>query len=126
MFCFGSVGAVPRSQKRKQLELQILSEPIQAWEGEDIKTLGNVIFMSQVMVQCGTSEVRGFTAQHHLFHLFFHMFLPLCLLPSRSNTRTFASETEDLFFAQPSAWCCGRELGGKNSHDLDLCLQSTH
>ncbi|XP_048192906.1 rho guanine nucleotide exchange factor 6 isoform X3 [Perognathus longimembris pacificus] len=43
-------------RKRKQLELQILSEPIQAWEGEDIKTLGNVIFMSQVMVQYGTSE----------------------------------------------------------------------
>ncbi|XP_005227608.1 rho guanine nucleotide exchange factor 6 isoform X5 [Bos indicus] len=45
-------------RKRKQLELQILSEPIQAWEGEDIKTLGNVIFMSQVMVQCGTSEEK--------------------------------------------------------------------
>ncbi|ELK02226.1 Rho guanine nucleotide exchange factor 6 [Pteropus alecto] len=43
-------------RKRKQLELQILSEPIQAWEGEDIKTLGNVIFMSQVMVQYGTCE----------------------------------------------------------------------
>ncbi|XP_043316089.1 rho guanine nucleotide exchange factor 6 isoform X2 [Cervus elaphus] len=45
-------------RKRKQLELQILSEPIQAWEGDDIKTLGNVIFMSQVMVQCGTSEEK--------------------------------------------------------------------
>ncbi|KAB1252835.1 Rho guanine nucleotide exchange factor 6, partial [Camelus dromedarius] len=44
-------------RKRKQLELQILSEPIQAWEGEDIKTLGNVIFMSQVMVQYGTCEI---------------------------------------------------------------------
>lgn len=45
-------------RKRKQLELQILSEPIQAWEGEDIKTLGNVIFMSQVIVQYGTCEER--------------------------------------------------------------------
>ncbi|XP_013846484.1 rho guanine nucleotide exchange factor 6 isoform X10 [Sus scrofa] len=45
-------------RKRKQLELQILSEPIQAWEGEDIKTLGNVIFMSQVMVQYGTCEEK--------------------------------------------------------------------
>ncbi|XP_055293917.1 rho guanine nucleotide exchange factor 6 isoform X6 [Moschus berezovskii] len=45
-------------RKRKQLELQILSEPIQAWEGEDIKALGNVIFMSQVMVQCGTNEEK--------------------------------------------------------------------
>ncbi|XP_069923047.1 rho guanine nucleotide exchange factor 6 isoform X3 [Oryctolagus cuniculus] len=45
-------------RKRKQLELQILSEPIQAWEGEDIKTLGNVMFMSQVMVQYGTCEEK--------------------------------------------------------------------
>ncbi|XP_041596949.1 rho guanine nucleotide exchange factor 6 isoform X5 [Vulpes lagopus] len=45
-------------RKRKQLELQILSEPIQAWEGENIKTLGNVLFMSQVMMQYGTSEEK--------------------------------------------------------------------
>ncbi|XP_027949933.1 rho guanine nucleotide exchange factor 6 isoform X1 [Eumetopias jubatus] len=45
-------------RKRKQLELQILSEPIQAWEGESIKTLGNVLFMSQVMVQHGTCEEK--------------------------------------------------------------------
>ncbi|XP_021513988.2 rho guanine nucleotide exchange factor 6 isoform X1 [Meriones unguiculatus] len=45
-------------RKRKQLELQILSEPIQAWEGDDIKTLGAVIFMSQVMVQYGTSDEK--------------------------------------------------------------------
>ncbi|KAG9478398.1 hypothetical protein GDO78_013421 [Eleutherodactylus coqui] len=43
-------------RKRKQLELQILSEPIQCWEGEDIKTLGSAVYMSQVMVQCGASE----------------------------------------------------------------------
>ncbi|XP_045851101.1 rho guanine nucleotide exchange factor 6 isoform X3 [Meles meles] len=45
-------------RKRKQLELQILSEPVQAWEGESIKTLGNVLFMSQVMVQYGTCEEK--------------------------------------------------------------------
>ncbi|XP_045144275.1 rho guanine nucleotide exchange factor 6 isoform X3 [Echinops telfairi] len=45
-------------RKRKQLELQILSEPIQAWEGEDMKSLGNVIFMSQVMVQNGACEEK--------------------------------------------------------------------
>nr|XP_021540670.1 rho guanine nucleotide exchange factor 6 [Neomonachus schauinslandi] len=45
-------------RKRKQLELQILSEPIQAWEGESIKTLGNVLFMSQVTVQQGTCEEK--------------------------------------------------------------------
>lgn len=45
-------------RKRKQLELQILSDPIQAWEGEDIKTLGNVIFMSQVLVEHGANEEK--------------------------------------------------------------------
>ncbi|OXB67449.1 hypothetical protein ASZ78_006042 [Callipepla squamata] len=45
-------------RKRKQLELQILSETIQHWEGEDIKTMGNIIYMSQVMVQSGGSEGR--------------------------------------------------------------------
>lgn len=46
-------------RKRKQLELQILSESIQRWEGEDIKTMGSIIYMSQVMVQCGGSEVSA-------------------------------------------------------------------
>jgi Rho guanine nucleotide exchange factor 7 len=44
-------------RKRKELELQILTEAIRSWEGDDIKTLGNVIYMSQVMVQCAGSEV---------------------------------------------------------------------
>uniref|UniRef100_A0A3B5MUI5 Uncharacterized protein n=1 Tax=Xiphophorus couchianus TaxID=32473 RepID=A0A3B5MUI5_9TELE len=35
-------------RKRKNLELQILTEPIRNWEGEDIKTLGPVLHMSQV------------------------------------------------------------------------------
>ncbi|XP_077001470.1 rho guanine nucleotide exchange factor 6 isoform X3 [Tamandua tetradactyla] len=52
------MGQCQELRKRKQLELQILSEPIQAWEGEDIKTLGNVLFMSQVMVQYGTCEEK--------------------------------------------------------------------
>lgn len=69
-------------RKRKQLELQILSESIQAWEGDDIKTLGNVIFISQVMVQYGTCEVRCFKSQHQfLSSLIFSSFV----LPSRSN-----------------------------------------
>ncbi|KAG8448416.1 hypothetical protein GDO86_015492 [Hymenochirus boettgeri] len=45
-------------RKRKQLELQILSEPIQGWEGEDIKTLGTAVYTSQVMVHCGTNEEK--------------------------------------------------------------------
>uniref|UniRef100_A0A8C2C591 Rho guanine nucleotide exchange factor (GEF) 7a n=1 Tax=Cyprinus carpio TaxID=7962 RepID=A0A8C2C591_CYPCA len=38
-------------RKRKELELQILAETIRLWEGEDIKTLGSVLYMSQAMVQ---------------------------------------------------------------------------
>uniref|UniRef100_A0A672SFM1 Rho guanine nucleotide exchange factor 7-like n=1 Tax=Sinocyclocheilus grahami TaxID=75366 RepID=A0A672SFM1_SINGR len=38
-------------RKRKELELQILTETIRLWEGEDIKTLGSVLYMSQALVQ---------------------------------------------------------------------------
>ncbi|MGH0115054.1 UNVERIFIED_CONTAM: hypothetical protein FKN15_074195 [Acipenser sinensis] len=45
-------------RKRKELELQILAEAIRCWEGEGIKTLGTVLYMSQVMIQCAGSEVK--------------------------------------------------------------------
>lgn len=44
-------------RKRKELELQILTEPVRGWEGEGIKTLGSVIYMSQVLMQNHGSEV---------------------------------------------------------------------
>ena len=44
-------------RKRKELELQILTEAIRNWEGDDIKTLGSVVYMSQVLIQCAGSEV---------------------------------------------------------------------
>ncbi|XP_006159717.2 rho guanine nucleotide exchange factor 7 isoform X2 [Tupaia chinensis] len=46
-------------RKRKELELQILTEAIRSWEGDDIKTLGNVVYMSQVMIQCAGSEEKN-------------------------------------------------------------------
>uniref|UniRef100_A0A7N5K387 Rho guanine nucleotide exchange factor 7 n=1 Tax=Ailuropoda melanoleuca TaxID=9646 RepID=A0A7N5K387_AILME len=46
-------------RKRKELELQILTEAIRSWEGDDITTLGNVVYMSQVMVQCAGSEEKN-------------------------------------------------------------------
>ncbi|KFO35048.1 Rho guanine nucleotide exchange factor 7 [Fukomys damarensis] len=46
-------------RKRKELELQILTESIRSWEGDDIKTLGNVVYMSQVMIQCAGSEEKN-------------------------------------------------------------------
>ncbi|XP_077141392.1 rho guanine nucleotide exchange factor 6 isoform X2 [Ranitomeya variabilis] len=68
-------------RKRKQLELQILSEPIQCWEGEDIKTLGSVLYMSQVMVQCGASEDK----EERYFMLFSNALVVLSASPRMSG-----------------------------------------
>ncbi|XP_028992398.1 rho guanine nucleotide exchange factor 7b isoform X2 [Betta splendens] len=48
-------------RKRKDLELQILTEPIRNWEGDDIRTLGPVLHMSQATVHtqnCQESSER--------------------------------------------------------------------
>ncbi|XP_021397830.2 rho guanine nucleotide exchange factor 6 isoform X2 [Lonchura striata] len=68
-------------RKRKQLELQILSESIQRWEGEDIKMMGNVIYMSQVMVQSGGSEEK----EERYFLLFSNVLLMLSASPRMSG-----------------------------------------
>ncbi|XP_062358717.1 rho guanine nucleotide exchange factor 6 isoform X1 [Cinclus cinclus] len=68
-------------RKRKQLELQILSESIQCWEGEDIKMMGNVIYMSQVMVQSGGSEEK----EERYFLLFSNVLLMLSASPRMSG-----------------------------------------
>lgn len=75
-FCLSEqCSSVPQAQcqdvrKRKELELQILTEAIRSWEGDDIKTLGNVIYMSQVLIQCAGSEVLQcmHVPQWFLFH----------------------------------------------------------
>ncbi|XP_057686138.1 rho guanine nucleotide exchange factor 7-like isoform X3 [Corythoichthys intestinalis] len=48
-------------RKKKDLELQILTEPIRNWEGDDIKTFGPVLHMSQAAVRyqnCQESSER--------------------------------------------------------------------
>uniref|UniRef100_A0A674AXC8 Osteoclast-stimulating factor 1 n=1 Tax=Salmo trutta TaxID=8032 RepID=A0A674AXC8_SALTR len=45
-------------RKRKNLELQILSEPVRGWEGDGMKSLGHVAYMSQVHMQNGTNEEK--------------------------------------------------------------------
>ncbi|XP_041846004.1 rho guanine nucleotide exchange factor 6 isoform X3 [Melanotaenia boesemani] len=45
-------------RKRKNLELQILSEPVRGWEGDSMKSLGHVAYMSQVHVRNGCSEEK--------------------------------------------------------------------
>ncbi|XP_054852227.1 rho guanine nucleotide exchange factor 6 isoform X2 [Eublepharis macularius] len=68
-------------RKRKQLELQILSESIQGWEGEEIKSMGTVIYMSQVIVQYGASEER----EERYFMLFSNILLMLSASPRMSG-----------------------------------------
>ncbi|KAK0148904.1 Rho guanine nucleotide exchange factor 6 [Merluccius polli] len=45
-------------RRRKNLELQILSEPVRGWEGDSMKSLGPVAYMSTVHTQSGTSEEK--------------------------------------------------------------------
>ncbi|XP_028271394.1 rho guanine nucleotide exchange factor 6 isoform X2 [Parambassis ranga] len=45
-------------RKRKNLELQILSEPVRGWDGDSMKSLGQVAYMSQVHVKNGCSEEK--------------------------------------------------------------------
>nr|XP_006639228.1 PREDICTED: rho guanine nucleotide exchange factor 7 isoform X4 [Lepisosteus oculatus] len=68
-------------RKRKELELQILTESIRSWEGEDIKTLGSVIYMSHVMIQCTGSEEKN---ERYLL-LFPHVLLMLSASPRMSG-----------------------------------------
>ncbi|XP_072885195.1 rho guanine nucleotide exchange factor 7-like isoform X1 [Hemitrygon akajei] len=67
-------------RKRKELELQILTETVHGWEGEDIRSLGNVIYMSQVMVQSGNEEKC-----ERYFLLFPHVLLMLSASPRMSG-----------------------------------------
>ncbi|XP_053352774.1 rho guanine nucleotide exchange factor 7a isoform X1 [Clarias gariepinus] len=68
-------------RKRKELELQILTESIRLWEGEDIKTFGSVIYMSQAMVQNQGCEERN---ERYLM-LFPHVLLILSASPRMSG-----------------------------------------
>ncbi|XP_024919836.1 rho guanine nucleotide exchange factor 7a isoform X3 [Cynoglossus semilaevis] len=68
-------------RKRKELELQILTETIRLWEGDDIKTLGSVLYMSQVLVQSPGSEEKN---ERYLM-LFPHVLLMLSASPRMSG-----------------------------------------
>ncbi|ETE64055.1 Rho guanine nucleotide exchange factor 6, partial [Ophiophagus hannah] len=76
-------------RKRKQLELQILSETIQGWEGEDIRSMGSVLYMSQAMVQYGGNEEK----EERYLMLFPSVLLVLSASPCMSGFmyKTFSS-----------------------------------
>ncbi|XP_047226382.1 rho guanine nucleotide exchange factor 7a isoform X2 [Girardinichthys multiradiatus] len=83
--CMGSFKSLSAQcqevRKRKELELQILTETIRLWEGDDIKTLGSVIYMSQVLVQSPMSEEKN---ERYLM-LFPHVLLMLSASPRMSG-----------------------------------------
>ncbi|KAL3044654.1 hypothetical protein OYC64_013025 [Pagothenia borchgrevinki] len=56
--CRSLVTQCQELRKRKNLELQILSEPVRGWEGDSMKSLGHVAYMSQVHVKNGSSEEK--------------------------------------------------------------------
>ncbi|XP_042573325.1 rho guanine nucleotide exchange factor 7-like isoform X2 [Cyprinus carpio] len=68
-------------RKRKELELQILMESIRGWEGEGIKTLGSVLYMSQVLIQNHGAEEKN---ERYLL-LFPHVLLMLSASPRMSG-----------------------------------------
>ncbi|GAA6109734.1 rho guanine nucleotide exchange factor 6 isoform X1 [Tachysurus ichikawai] len=68
-------------RKRKDLEVQILSEPVRGWEGDSIKSLGQVVYMSQVHVQSGSSEDK----EERYFMLFSNVLIMLSASPRMSG-----------------------------------------
>uniref|UniRef100_A0AAR2M1C5 Rac/Cdc42 guanine nucleotide exchange factor (GEF) 6 n=1 Tax=Pygocentrus nattereri TaxID=42514 RepID=A0AAR2M1C5_PYGNA len=68
-------------RKRKNLELQILSEPVRGWEGDNIKSLGQVLYMSQVHVQSNSSEDK----EERYFMLFPSVLIMLSASPRMSG-----------------------------------------
>uniref|UniRef100_A0A671UXK7 Rac/Cdc42 guanine nucleotide exchange factor 6 n=1 Tax=Sparus aurata TaxID=8175 RepID=A0A671UXK7_SPAAU len=68
-------------RKRKNLELQILSEPVRAWEGDSMKSLGHVAYMSQVHLKNGSSEEK----EERYLMLFPNMLVMLSASPRMSG-----------------------------------------
>uniref|UniRef100_A0A8B9HGB2 Rac/Cdc42 guanine nucleotide exchange factor (GEF) 6 n=1 Tax=Astyanax mexicanus TaxID=7994 RepID=A0A8B9HGB2_ASTMX len=114
-------------RKRKNLELQILSEPVRSWEGDGIKSLGQVAYMSQVHVQSTPSEEK----EERYFMLFPNVLIMLSASPRMSG-----------FIYQVSPWKWHyrllrvvKHLRGmidritvfcNNSHDLQEWLEHLH
>uniref|UniRef100_A0A8C4IUA6 Osteoclast-stimulating factor 1 n=1 Tax=Dicentrarchus labrax TaxID=13489 RepID=A0A8C4IUA6_DICLA len=73
MAAFKSFAQCLEVRKKKDLELQILTEPIRNWEGDDIRTLGPVLHMSQATVH--TQSCQEFNERYLV--LFPHTLLML-------------------------------------------------
>ncbi|XP_048883179.1 rho guanine nucleotide exchange factor 7-like isoform X2 [Brienomyrus brachyistius] len=68
-------------RRRKALELQILSEPLRGWEGENIRSLGHVIHTGHVQLQSGPGQDK----EERYVMLFPSMLLVLSASPRMSG-----------------------------------------
>ncbi|KAI5630069.1 rho guanine nucleotide exchange factor 6 isoform X2 [Silurus asotus] len=68
-------------RKRKDLEVQILSEPVRGWDGDSIRSLGQVSYMSLVHVQSSSSEDK----EERYFMLFPNVLIMLSASPRMSG-----------------------------------------
>uniref|UniRef100_A0A8C1MB92 Rac/Cdc42 guanine nucleotide exchange factor (GEF) 6 n=1 Tax=Cyprinus carpio TaxID=7962 RepID=A0A8C1MB92_CYPCA len=78
-------------RKRKNLELQILSEPVRGWEGDSMKSLGQVVYMSQVYIQSSSNEEK----EERYFMLFPNVVVMLSASPRMSG---FIYQVSSFFF----------------------------
>ncbi|XP_045563533.1 rho guanine nucleotide exchange factor 7 isoform X2 [Salmo salar] len=82
MTTFNSLSAQCQEvRKRKELELQIVTESIRLWEGDDIRTLGSVLYMSQALVYSPGAEEK----YERYLMLFPHVLLMLSATPRMSG-----------------------------------------
>ncbi|KAK5896867.1 hypothetical protein CesoFtcFv8_009985 [Champsocephalus esox] len=79
--CRSLVTQCQELRKRRNLELQILSEPVRGWEGDSMKSLGHVAYMSQVHVKNGSSEEK----EERYLMLFPNMLVMLSASPRMSG-----------------------------------------
>uniref|UniRef100_A0A667XJM9 Osteoclast-stimulating factor 1 n=1 Tax=Myripristis murdjan TaxID=586833 RepID=A0A667XJM9_9TELE len=81
MTAFKNLSQCQEVRKKKDLELQILTEPIRNWEGDDIKTLGPVLHMAQTIVHTQSCQE---TNERYLL-LFPHTLLMISASPRMSG-----------------------------------------
>ncbi|XP_049610577.1 rho guanine nucleotide exchange factor 7 isoform X1 [Syngnathus scovelli] len=127
-------------RKKKDLELQILTEPIRNWEGDDIKTLGPVLHMSLAAV---CSQICQESSERYLV-LFPHTLLFLSASMRMSGfiyqgkmplsgmliSRIEDGETMKNAFEISGAQCDRMQVACNNQQDLlewlDLLTKHTH
>uniref|UniRef100_A0A4W6ESK5 Osteoclast-stimulating factor 1 n=1 Tax=Lates calcarifer TaxID=8187 RepID=A0A4W6ESK5_LATCA len=104
-------------RKRKDRELQILTEPIRNWEGDDIRTLGPVLHMSQAMVHTQNYQVEHLSNLNRTF---------TCLKLTHRSLCLSGNEWIHLSGGQ----CERMQVACKSQHDLqdwlDLLTKHTH